>query len=369
MPWITPERSETESDGVSPRRLLFSELFHARTPPSIADRFLRLGAEELKSFYREQTLLSLRLGDDEFSAPISFALNAPEHGVPGKQPVQLQLNEEKWSPPTTIDGYTGPIRAELSRGTGTSTDGQRVRLASLTRKAGIDELVLQPVGYFDCLSTNFAMDHCPLGRSESLRESAQPKGRFEGFASSVLSNNIGVICMVESADGLLVVQRRSSAASIQNRPGGLSASVSGGVDWTDIEELGNTTGVRSLVAGTKRETVEELGVTLRDVRFLGLMREMLRGGKPEAYFYARSALPHSEIAKEWLKSRSKKEATELLGLELHSDRVVDSQPSLRSFHRRVSRILWDVHEQADLTLVTGVLLAATLLGPRPSGGW
>jgi len=97
--------------------------------------------------------------------------------------------------------------------------------------------------------------------------------------------------MFETSDGMLVAQRRSSF--VANRPHTVSASVSGALDWSDLpqkSESGAVLALSDLVRGAFRESLEELGAEPEALRYLGLVREYLRGGKPELYFFARTSL-------------------------------------------------------------------------------
>lgn len=197
------------------------------------------------------------------------------------------------------------------------------------------------------LATNFAMDFKPKDIKKTLREHlSEQSGQLCRINKSPLVNHIGVICMVESADGFIIVQKRSSG--IANRPNTFSSSVSGALDWKDF-----SSGKEAHLEGAVREGVEELGIILHDIEFLGLVREFLRGGKPEMYFYTKSKYSFEEIKNNWTKAKDRQESDRLSGYHLDT-----ANSSNFTFQKNICDIIENVGNKANLTLVAGLLLLA-----------
>lgn len=90
--------------------------------------------------------------------------------------------------------------------------------------------------------------------------------------------------------------------------------------------------------------------------FLGLIRDFLRGGKPDFYFYGRSGLSFNEIKKVMKTIEGKDETLGIKGIEFHSDNLKSDENSRLAFCQRVIKGLEDVGKEANLTLITGLIL-------------
>ncbi|MBC8404433.1 MAG: hypothetical protein H8E15_04350 [Planctomycetes bacterium] len=170
---------------------------------------------------------------------------------------------------------------------------------------------LQLANYYDALRSNFAMEQCPGNAGHSLREQLHGEARSVGsLLGNPLLNHLGIVAMIRTADENWIIQQRSS--KVANRGKTSSASVSGAVSAEDIrtqDEMHGASGADAtapplqqrinlravLERALRRECQEELAVPLAEVQFLGLLREFQRGGKPEAYFYARTAATLTEV--------------------------------------------------------------------------
>lgn len=154
-------------------------------------------------------------------------------------------------------------------------DGTIARLAG----AGPDGLLWQDTGYFDYARSNLMMD------GAGLRDEVHPDGRLEALEASPLANGIGFNLQVLTRDGRLVVQRR--AAGMAAWPRAWGTGVAGMAEPGDMEPASTLAELRPW-----REAWEELGIppaAMREapLRFLGLTRELARGGSPELHWVAR----------------------------------------------------------------------------------
>lgn len=106
-----------------------------------------------------------------------------------------------------------------------------------------------------------------------------PNGKLEPFEDSLLANHIGVNVLAFTSEGDLIIPVRSKEVSYA--PLELAASISGAVTANDVAD-GRPIQEHVII----REGLEELGLMRNEIvdesiKFLGLTRELLRGGKPE----------------------------------------------------------------------------------------
>ena len=158
------------------------------------------------------------------------------------------------------------------------------------------------VSYYDALRTNLAMDarddHGATLRERLHREALEPVG------GSSLADPLGVNVLLVCEGGYLVVLERSLSTLV--RPRELCPSGSGTVSPGDIcgPSLADVT--------VLREVAEELGAEVAaactDVTFLGLARDLVRGGLPDLFFVASCALTREEITALWNSARDRAES-------------------------------------------------------------
>lgn len=145
-------------------------------------------------------------------------------------------------------------------------------------------------GYFDYLCTNLAMD---AARGDETPREAQGRRGLPPLGETGLADAVGVSGLVFTADDQMILQRRAPDLAV--RPGCLCGGFSGMVDWRDLTGLH---GARLADLDVLRELEEELGVRREEVRaraWLGLTRELARGGAPELFYAANLRLSAAEV--------------------------------------------------------------------------
>ena len=161
-------------------------------------------------------------------------------------------------------------------------DGENARLVSWD--AVNQTLIFQKCSYFDYLKTNLALDF-PDDLGRTLRAVASDDGRVEPLESSKLTNTTGINGLVFSDDGFMIIQKRTNNVII--RPRELCSGFSGTVDDIDIVHV-TRSGNTLADFDAPREMVEELGIKYEDIVeprcFLGITRELVRGGTPEMFY-------------------------------------------------------------------------------------
>jgi hypothetical protein len=144
-------------------------------------------------------------------------------------------------------------------------------------------LSFQGCFYFDYLKTNLALD-APLPVFGTLREQLAKDGRIEELALSKLANTTGINGLLFSDDGYMIFQARRPTVLI--RPYELCPGFSGTIDKIDIVNAVAGDGTLDKL-DAPREMVEEIGIHRQEIknrRFLGLTRELIRGGAPEMFY-------------------------------------------------------------------------------------
>lgn len=338
---------------LAPAAKLFVDKTASWLAKTYTDRYVTLDGPELLAFYSNERPLAIGIGGRNYVLAASLLHRPITGGLLSAQLLQFTQDSGRFAPPSSIDAYVASTKARIEQDR-RLWDGKVIRLAALQS----NEARIQPASYFDSLATNFAMDNVPSGRAESLRQFSQRRGSLGDLHSSPLVNHIGVVCMVETADGMIVAQHRSKDVAL--RPRSTSASVSGVLHWDDIARLPHASGVRldSMLQGALREAEEELGTDLHDCRYLGLIREFQRGGKPELYFFAKSLLSFHQIETCWRKAKDRSESISLLPFEFHSARTAGNHNSLFQFQERVGSVLERADADANFTFTAGVLLSA-----------
>ena len=191
------------------------------------------------------------------------------------------------------------FRAQLPEAiaTGLTSNNFVVRLNALQLRGDHWHAELQLANYFDAARSNFAMD-LDTADAVSLRQLVHGRTQSVGpLADSPLTNHLGVVGMVRTLDHKWVIPQRSG--KVFNRKLTSSASVSGAVSAGDLEHSDLHA---ILQRALRRECHEELGIPLSDCHLIGVLREFRRGGKPEAYFVARTPLSFEAVAKRQLEA-------------------------------------------------------------------
>ena len=142
------------------------------------------------------------------------------------------------------------------------------------------------------------------------------------------------------------------------RPGALAPSASGGLEWKDVR----AGGVKSLRdVPIWREATEELGIEgrlLRNLMFLGVARELARGGQPEAFFAGVVDATREQIETCWHGAEDSWETSELRFYSLGplAARELESPHEAAELRDVVSRFNEASLGEASVTLQTNISL-------------
>jgi hypothetical protein len=320
-----------------------------------SDKYNDLNAKELLEFYSDENHISLIVNGKLHIIPACYAITPTGDGSILEQKIMMKIDKEELKLSNIIDSYTKPVIQEIRKNSDLF-DGKVVRLSSIEKQDGVLVVTVQQASYFYSVSTNFSMGHVPKNRNQSLRQLVHGENKkLPSFKGNPLVNIIGVVHMVESSDGIMIVQKRGQ--KVANRINTLSSSVSGTFEWVDVLS-GEDSLVYSVFQCAIRETLDELGfITQGDAFFLGAIRDYERGGMPDFYYYSKSDRSFSQIQDSQKDANESWESDATTGFEFFSDRVDSKEQSRTLFQQRVDNFLSNNDCNANLTLYAGLLLA------------
>lgn len=163
-------------------------------------------------------------------------------------------------------------------------DEAKLRICSASVEHGHLKLEFSASRYTDYIRTNWAVANLPLPDSDRLRDLLCGADRLLPLLDSRCANDLGVSAIVAFNDEIVLPV---SSAEVVSSPNMLVPSASGSADFLASYWLGQLPGPAQDIL---REAQEELDVDaagFRDasVRLLALTRNVLRGGKPELFYY------------------------------------------------------------------------------------
>lgn len=289
--------------------------------PEIEAKYLTLTPEELLSRYDEEVVQVAALG---WVLPQALLFDNSKWHLSSHN-IHLHVIKTPYHIPSPIESRTHTLMEEMKD---CFFDSTTMRLNRLEFDRRCLTLNIQKAHYFDYLATNYAMDACG-----PLRDVVHADRKLEPLETSVLSNHIGVSGLVFTSDGWLIVPvRASERVGIWHNM--FVASISGATSFDDDIRGG-------LPSTLIREGRDELRLENADfgsITFLGMTRELLRGGKPEAYFAAQLTIPRAIVEQRFAWARDQWEARELQWVRHVSDIVQEFEQMSQSLQASVA--LW-----------------------------
>lgn len=174
-------------------------------------------------------------------------------------------------------------------------------------EAGKHHMEFQKCQYRDYVATNLSIGKDLVPRltwywpldwfQDTVRDLLEPGPELKKLNSANCSNHLGLSCLLTTQDGFMVIAKRSRTVVID--PGKLGPSASGALEFSDIcPQQAPHAFVGTPFLGIRKEIYQELAVKrdeLSDLRCIGVVRELRRGGKPEAFFMGTTKLSKDEI--------------------------------------------------------------------------
>jgi hypothetical protein len=192
---------------------------------------------------------------------------------------------------------------------------------------------------------------------QTLRGRFHSKGKLENLDKSLLANLMGIDILLFTADGSLIMQKRSK--KVAAFPGKLCPAASGTVSALDVPN--NSITLKDMPK--LREAFEEIGVRKEDIPgekifFLGITRELIRGGQPEMFFFAETSLSKNDVIKRWKDARDSWESKALVfydfGSIAHKNLTTDQDK--QNFLCKVDKFLDEYMDQSSPPLLANFAL-------------
>lgn len=234
---------------------------------------------------------------------------------------------------------------------------QNLRLIKIIKVHEKVILKVNPVEYKYYVHTNLVLDVKSKGKDQTLREYVHSsEGKLEDLDKSKLADQLGINILLFTADGSLIMQKRSNKVAF--RTGELCPAASGWVSEADVP-----TRITLEEMSKLREACEEIGIIKTDVPidhffFLGLARELIRGGTVDMFFFGKTILSEKEILVKWADARDKWESKDLIffnfGQTIHKKPSNDMEK--HKFLLKIDEFINDYSDQASIPLLTSVAL-------------
>lgn len=170
------------------------------------------------------------------------------------------------------------------------------------------EIIVQLADYFDQVATNLTLDWAS-GRLDNveghptLRSAIErPRdGRLLGLSDSAWANTLGVAAFLYTGDRRIFIPIRGSEQAIMNGAGQLHCSASGVFQLDQAYAQGSGVGASMsfefLTACMRRGILKELYLADHEYDLIppAFAREIARGGKPQLFFAATTALTLADV--------------------------------------------------------------------------
>lgn len=314
---------------------------------SHSHRYLNWERTDWQSFYRhEQNLVTLRTSANDMKLDAVVLLQRNRNSA---TPVEFELDQTLFTLPASVVERTSEGADDILK-SGDLFDGCNVRLKAIRGEDERAVLLVQPARYHDYIRSNLCLDFRLKPGVSTLREEVHADGALDGFQDSPLANLIGINMLVFTPSGKLVVPTRSAKATF--RRGTHTPSSSGTLEPSDV-----------LAKNFFAETHRELGLTEADVQsgphFVGMSRELVRGGQPEMFFFATVKRTTEEIHRAWKSAQERDESEKLECFDGFGHLVASElreETERREFQRAFDRLVHHTRAKASLPLLTNLAL-------------
>lgn len=353
---------ELREAGPFPSPALFKTPLFSAAPGGVRDRssagrqpahFLTLSPPALLERYADEALLTLDVGlPPDVSLPHAVTTEQGSVIVPqallyentAHLPLeafrfQVDSHSPLYTLPRTIKSKAECLLALHRQKDRRMFDSATIRLNRVEPDAAGVTFVVSKAHYFDYVATNYSIDARLDDWDASLRDMVHAPGRLDTLETSSLANHIGLGALLFTVDNFVILPVRSHRG-VNIWQGEISPSVSGATSYTrDIHRLKDGD-IAGWIAG---EAIEELNlegnhIEAHGVHLLGVTRELLRGGKPELFFFARLTITRAEVERRFATAPDRVENAELLWMDIsHSGGSVTTEQlvALREDIRRL----------------------------------
>ena len=233
---------------------------------------------------------------------------------------------------------------------------QNLRLINILEEKDGAILKVQPVEYKYYVHTNLVLDAKSKEKEQTLREYLHSDGKLEKLKESLFANHLGINILLFTADGSLIMQERSGEVAFRTKE--LCPAASGTVSFTDVP-----TEITLEKMPKLREAFGEIGIIKTDIPtnqifFLGITRELIRGGQPEMFFFGKTNLSEKQIRDKWEDAKDKWESKKLVffhfGQIAHKDLI--NVMEKHKFLSKIDEFIDKYINKLSIPLLTSVAL-------------
>lgn len=306
-------------------------------------------------YYKEiENCLKISFKGDSYFLPQVMLLDNTSDAYAMDQ-IHFHPYDQYFVIPDGVRALTDTLFRELQKKLKEYTNETNLRIVDIHCDGNKVDIYVQPTYYESYLRTNLVLDAKPKNHPDSLRSQLHVDGKLERLKDSPLANLAGINSLIFTADGSIVLQKRSRRVAL--RRGELSPSGSGTLAFVDVPSE------RTLVEILhQREVFEEIGISHEDIsttQFLGITRELIRGGEPEMFFFATTRLSESDIREKWKRAPDRWEARRLLCLPVGRQVVyepIDTEEKHHALYVKTDRLLERYGDIASIPLLTNLAL-------------
>ena len=321
-----------------------------------------------KDFYRGHVAKCLTLVTPDGRKRIishDVVFDNVKNRLPAERILFRDTNGDFEVPSDVEDHTTRPYRIVLpyfvrqcEKTRGSWKNGANARPICLIKSDGELRIDCETALYTTFLRTNVLLDVKRFTR-QTLRERIHSDEKLPDLPDAKLANHLGIELLVLTADGSMLFQRR--AQSVGFARGKLCAGSSGAVTIDDF--LPNhylpLTQMRLFRESSEEINLRRKQIDSQSIIFLGLSRDLQRGGKPELLVCARSLLTKEKIQE---LAALAEDNWEWKNLEFFEFGILDdcvSEMGRTAFERRFDEFLRKYEED-----MTDDLLAALIMWKR-----
>lgn len=259
-------------------------------------QFLTLTSDELLQRYADEKPLQIKTDTFKWVIPhVCLFDNSIQRFPLDALQEQFDRSKPEYTIPALLELQAKDVLEKLGS---EYYNSSTIRLNGIVQSGESLTLITSKAHYFDYLATNYAMD-APVPeqrKATTLRDLVHPDKKLCQLDTSLLANHIGVGALVFTSDNYLILPIRSSNKVATLGQQRMSPSISG----TSSYDEDRFTSTIAPVAALMREGKEELGLEESDYEsgsevFLGITRELLRGGKPEFFFALRLSITRTQV--------------------------------------------------------------------------
>lgn len=323
------------------------------------NKYLDVNFERILDFYKQDRDALLKL---EYNGETEYL---PQYVEIDNTDMQLEMKDfifdftnEVFQLPPEVQEYTFEAYKRLTKSM-KYTNEENLRLSNLSFDGSQYRFHTQPVYYQCYLQSNMVMDY-KTKNEKSLREKVHKNNSLERINESMMANHLGINILLFTPGGYLIMPMRSEKVSYA--PSELSASISGAVSTNDVVPDKSFDSFSII-----REGIEELGITRNDIiketiTFLGMTRELIRGGKPELFFTMQTTLNKKDIETRWKKAKDKWENKKILFYPFEQNVLENPQSNenLNKFNEKINELLENHGSKMSLPFITNLALLKKL---------